>query len=282
MDASRFDRLTRRLGRRTTRRAAVGTVLAGLAAGSIDHVAAGQASPTPAPSASPPVEGEKPVFMFVETFSAGRAEANPAAGTPTTAGTPTPGGGAAFLLTLEGHTGLTVYFSDRPDRVVGATPTGAFLDGFDFSPGNPPNAALVSEFRAGQGVVVLELLTPSYDANTGTLIYGAEVLEGYAGENLTPVLADQVAERLPAEFGPSALFIDDCPAITTCWHWVVGPTHPFVLPLAPIPGGPYGQCWNATTSSCQPCDYTRASLDGLCNDTYSECDGNCFAAPAPA
>jgi hypothetical protein len=207
MDASRFDRLTRSLGLRTTRRTTVGTALAGLAFGRLDHLVAAQDA-TPAPDATPVAEGEEPVFLFVQTFASGRGDVNPGAGTPSAGGTPNPAGGAPFLLTLEGHTGQTIYFSDRPDRIVGALPTEDFLDQLGFTPENPPNAALVAEFRTGQGVVVLDLIEPGYDPESGTLVYGAEILEGYGGENLMPVLAEQVAERLPAEFGPAALFID--------------------------------------------------------------------------
>jgi hypothetical protein len=272
MDASRFDRWTRRLAGRTTRRAAVGTALAGLGFAGVERLAASQA--TPAPAATPdPDTGVQPTFLFVQTAASGRGEVNPAAGTPAVEATPTPGSGASLLLTLEGHPGQTIYFSDRPERVVGATPTETFLAGFNFSPGNPPNAALVAAFEAGQGVVVLELIAPTYEAGTGTLTYGAEVLEGYGGDNLTPVLAEQVAERLPAEFGPAALFIDDCPNLTSCWdtntlgavpEGVVGDGGGRKV-LGPIPSGSipsrynlwYGRCnvtdgnWNTAMSSCR-------------------------------
>lgn len=216
MDESRFDRLTRLLAGRTTRRTAVGTSLGAFALGALDPVAAGQQA-TPAPDATPVAEDEVPDFLFVQTAASGRADINPAAGTPNAGETPAPAGGASFLLTLEGHTGQTIYFSDRPDRAVGAIPTERFLKGLGFSADIPPNAALVAEFERGQGVVVLELIEPTWDPDTGTLIYGAEVLEGYEGSTLTPVLADQVAARLPAEFGPSALFIDECWDLTVCW-----------------------------------------------------------------
>ncbi len=277
MDASRFDRLTRRLAGRTTRRTAVGTSLGALALGALNSVAAGQqATPEQVPS---PTDAEKPVFLFVQTFASGRGEVNPGAGTPAVNGTPTPAGGASFLLTLEGHTGQTIYFSDRPDRIVGASPTGEFLDGLGFGVENPPNAALVGEFRAGQGVVVLQLIEPMYDLDSGTVTYGAEVLEGFEGENLMPVLAEQVAARLPAEFGPAALFIDDCPDLTACMY-----KSPNGLKywIGDIPGGPYGQCWQGMfQGGCEPCWEweTWEYLAGLCNDAYpSLCHEACYAA----
>jgi hypothetical protein len=269
MDASRFERLTRHLAARTSRRTALGSALAGLALGGLHPLAAAQDA-TPAPDGTP-AAGEKPVFMFVQTAISGRGEVNPNAGTPAAGGTPVPGGGAPFLLTLRGHSGQTIYFSDRPDRLVGATPTEPFLQGLGFESSNPPNAALVAEGKAGQGVVVLQLVEPVYDAAAETLTYGADVLEGYEGANLAPVLREQVALRLPAEVGASALFIDDCPDINACLN--EGGFY-----IGPVPGGPYGQCWQGLfRGGCEPCWYTRSYLDGLCNATYSRCNGKCYA-----
>jgi hypothetical protein len=271
MDGNRFDHITRRLGQRTTRRTAMSGGLAAFALAALHQATAAQEG-TPDAGATP-APGDEPVFMFVQTFGGGRGEVNPGAGTPTVEGTPVPAGGAAFLVTLEGHTGQTVYFSDRPDRIVGTVPTENFLETLGFTPHNPPNAALVAEFQSGQGVIVLELIEPTYDPDTGTLVYGAEVLEGYEGDNLEPVLAEQVSERLPAEFGPSALFIDDCPDIDTCMKPI-----PFGWwPVGPIPGGPYGACWQGVfQGGCEPCHYTYDYLKGLCNDGYpDECKGRC-------
>jgi hypothetical protein len=271
MDASRFDGLTRRLGACTSRRTALGTALAGVALGGLDRLAAAQDA-TPPPGATPQT-GEKPVFMFVQTFAAGRGEVNPAAGTPVTDGAPTPGSGASFLLTLDGHSGQTIYFSDRPDRIVGAVPTGPFLEELGFTPINPPNAALVADFRAGQGVVVMELMTPAYDPQTGSIVYGAEELGTYEGDALQPITREQVVERLPAEFGSAALFIDDCPDLKACWK--VSIFGVATKNLGPIPGGPYGQCWGGLLDGCAPCWTTDEHLKGLCNAAYAECDGRC-------
>ncbi len=271
MEASRFDRVVRRLGGRTTRRTAIGGSLAAFSLGALDQIAAAQATPEPVPAdASAPAE--KPVFMFVQTAMSGRGEINPAAGTPVVDDRPTAAGGASYLLTLQGHSGQTIYFSDRPDRVVGAVPTEEFLEGLGFTPANPPNAALVGEFEAGDGVVVMQLLAPTYDETSGTLTYGAELLQGYGGENLAAVTKDQLEQRLPAEFESAALFIDDCPDIKDCQ---IGREN--ALYIGPIPGGPYGQCWQWWPPSCQPCWYTRWELDAICNNTYSRCGGNCIA-----
>jgi hypothetical protein len=266
MDAMRFDLLTRKLGSRTTRRTAVGSALAALALGGLDRLAAAQ-DETPAPDATPVAEDDAPVFMFLQTAASGRGEANPGAGTPVVAGTPAPAGGASFLLTLEGHTGQTIYFSDRPAREVGAVPTADFLEGLGFSAENPPNAALVAEFERGQGVVVLELIQPAWDAETGTLVYGAEVLEGYQGENLTPVLAEQVAARLPTTFGPAALFIDSCWDLTVCWCWHSSLRNYEML--GEIPVGHISTRWSLLAPGCIVMeDEWNAAVDS-CRSAYS-------------
>jgi hypothetical protein len=203
MDTARFDDLTRRLGGRTSRRTALGTALAGLALAHTSQASAQDATPETTPETD-----EDPVFMFVQTAASGRGEVNPSAGTPVADGTPVPAGGASFLLTLEGHSGQTIYFSDRPDRIVGTLPTQESLGGLGFTPENPPNAALVAEFKAGDGVVVLELIEPVYDEASGALTYGVHELATYVGDNLEPVTRDQIVERLPAEVGPASFHMD--------------------------------------------------------------------------
>jgi hypothetical protein len=281
MDTDRFDHLTRLFAGRTSRRVALGTALAGFSTGMLGNSVAAQEA-TPAPEAT---VAKEPVFMFVQTALAGRGEANPAAGTPAADGTPTAGGGASYLLTLEGHSGQTIYFSDRPDRIVGAMPTGEFLEGLGFTPANPPNAALVGEFEAGDGIVVLTLTDPVYDAETDTLTYGAELLEGFAGENLASVTQQQVEARLPAEFGAAALFIDDCPNYTSCSvevcaSVVVPGDEPDVYcwpeTVGPIPSGPYKACFTPDKLSCTPCDTPLDKLIVLCNSAYpAACEDRC-------
>ncbi len=280
MEVARFDQLSRWLAGQRSRRAAIGGALTGLALAHAGRAAAGQTPSDPERSA-----GEKPVFMFVQTAASGSGVVNPAAGTPIAEGQSRIGGGASYLVTLDGHSGQTIYFADRPDRPdrrAGAVPTEQFLGGLGFSPGNPPNAALVAEFKAGQGVVVLQLIEPAFDAESGQLTYGAELLQGYGGENLAPVVADELAARLPAEFGPAALFIDDCPNYSVClmesWAMFNGkPVYIGLDTIGAIPGGPYLACFDSTTGVCAPCDATQEELRNLCNSTYPDpCMGECF------
>lgn len=111
-----------------------------------------------------PVARDGVDFLFVQSFGSGSLA-------------PSDGDGG-YTLTLEQGLGETIYFSDRPDRVVGAVPTTEFLTVFDMTEADPPNAALVS----GDLVLVLELTTGSLDETAGTLTYevtpiGMEELE---------------------------------------------------------------------------------------------------------
>ncbi|HEY7633771.1 MAG TPA: hypothetical protein VH817_23935 [Thermoleophilaceae bacterium] len=113
---------------------------------------------------------------------------------------------AGGTLTLQGVTPSTLYFSDRPQRVVGHMATADFVDlwaiGDNSFESDPPNAVL-SFLEPGDDVpedVVVVLKEPNLDG-AGDLSYSIEVLEG----------------TLPAHSGPVTLFID-----------------PFGRPLSPV------------------------------------------------
>ncbi len=129
--------------------------------------------------------------------------------------------GDTFNLVLQGAPEQTVFFSDRPSRVVGAVATKRFLEELGFDPSDPPNAALVIQTDDGTSdVIVLELTSPVYDAAAGTMSYVATLLEGFtqleatgAGFTEEPLAADSI----PAAFGPSSLFIDSL--LSGCSPW---------------------------------------------------------------
>ena len=108
-------------------------------------------------------------------------------------------------LTLRGVTPSTLYFSDRPQRVVGHMSTADFVDlwgaGDNSFETDPPNAVL-SFLEPGGGVpddVVVVIKEPRLEDSH--LTYSIEVLEG----------------AIPAQAGPVTLFID-----------------PFGRPLSPV------------------------------------------------
>ena len=109
-------------------------------------------------------------------------------------------------LTLRGITPSTLYFSDRPERVVGHMTTADFVDlwaiGDNSFESDPPNAVLAF-LEPGADVpddVVVVLREPQL-SGTGELSYSIDVLEG----------------TVPAKTGPVSLFID-----------------PFGRPLSPV------------------------------------------------
>jgi hypothetical protein len=108
-------------------------------------------------------------------------------------------------LTLRGVTPSTLYFSDRPQRVVGHMTTADFVDlwgkGDNSFESDPPNAVL-SFLEPGSDVpedAVVVIQEPRLEDSQ--LTYGISVLEG----------------TVPAKTGPVTLFID-----------------PFGRPLSPV------------------------------------------------
>jgi hypothetical protein len=255
--------LTSRLSRRTALRASGLGLAVGLAATTSRQVSAQDGT------ATPNALNEDASFLFVQSATSGTFAANPGAGTPSADGTPTPGGGADYLLTLDGHTGNTVYFSDRPERIFGEAPTDRFLTGLGFTPNDPPNAALVTNDADGnEDILVVELLAPAYDAGSGTITYGVNLLSDYEG-GLDFVASRRQDEDLAPTFGTASLFIDDCPDISNCYAGL--------SEVGPLPGGSVGTCWSWSSMECLPCNGESIdSLDQSCDDAYpSQCDGGC-------
>jgi len=219
------------------------------------------------PEAASDESGFGQEFLFVQTFTGGTFAANPAAGTPFAAGTPEAGVHGTYMLSLGGHPGQTVYFSDRPERIVGDGPTDQFVDGLGFGSGDPPNAALVTENADGQTVVVvLELMDPVVDIDAGTVAYEANLLDDYVGDGLDHLLEQGRADAVPEEFGAASLFIDDC-------------SKKEVICLAnnsddcddQVGSGSIGTCWSWSSFGCVFCN----SPSAWCNDNISACDDDC-------
>jgi hypothetical protein len=98
------------------------------------------------------------------------------------------------VLSMIGVTPETLYFSDRPDRIVGRVTTQEFVDhwskGEDSFQENPPNAVLSTLQHPVPQDVVVVLREPHLGG--AALSYNVEVLDGMA----------------EIEGGASALFID--------------------------------------------------------------------------
>ncbi len=259
MDPSRFDAITKVFAGRRTRRQALagaGGLAAATLAGGLGRSAAQEA--TPAVASSPPAENEGPVFLFLQAFQAGHIAAKD-------------GDDGRYVLTLEQGLGHTVYFSDRPDRIVGATPTPAFLDGLGFPDDNPPNAALIVETTDGTTeVAVVELFSPAYDEATHTATYEVVVLAewertGEAGDSAFSGTAADLS-AFGAGFGAAHLFIDDCPNGTIVCNAAQGG--------ATVEQGRFtdaGYCWSWDSGCCKPCNPDPQYYPRLCNKTFPGC-----------
>jgi hypothetical protein len=168
--------------------------------------------------------------------------------------------------------GHTIYFSDRPARIVGATPTATFYQRLGFTPENPPNAVLVVEAAPGQTeVVALVLYAPHFDPTTFDTTYEVEVLaefERTAEAGFAETETD-LAELLPP-FGPSHLFIDDL----ACGEHAVGC---FLDGYGVGDIGKRGYHLNGERLICRP-SAGCPELNATCNATFPECQNNCYAA----
>jgi hypothetical protein len=167
-----------------------------------------------------------------------------------------------YTLTLEGVSPQTIAFSDRPERVVEQVPMQKFLDGFCFSPENPPNAAIeILEGNESQDVIVVALFDPAYDAANHTLQYNVSILEeanlSYARFN------ERHDESLPENFGPAALFVDDC-SDGTCQ------CAKSESPLADYCGSySIGCCWDLEALSCYACR-SQDHYNTVCKEKFGE------------
>ena len=112
---------------------------------------------------------------------------------------------AGGTLTLRGITPSTLYFSDRPQRVVGNMRTTDFVDlwgaGDNSFEADPPNAVLSFLETGGDAPADAVVVITEPQLSNGDLSYSIEVLEG----------------TMPAHTGPATLFID-----------------PFGRPLSPV------------------------------------------------
>ncbi len=197
MDAGRFDTFTKTIARRMNRRSAVATGSLGLGAALMTRLAPAALAQdaTPVVEATGEDAGDIQI-LFVQAFGSATI-------------VPGTGSAAEFTITLEGGTGQTVYFSNRPDRLVGTLTDQQFLDGRAFDPADPPNAAIVTLTGENEDILVVELLDPTLDTASGSVTYSARVLEGQPdGAALASLSARQDDSTIGETLGPTTLFID--------------------------------------------------------------------------
>lgn len=272
MDANRFDAISRMFaGRRLSRRRAIAQGGAGIAAGMLGAKLAASAVAQDATPSAQPGASRKPEMLFLQSFQSGSIAAKE-------------GEAGRYTVTLEQGLGQTIYFSDRPDRIVGASPTLAFLDGLGFSDENPPNAALVVEPEPGNTeIAVLELFNPRYDEATHTATYDVEVLKAYE-RAIEMGFAEQPSDlsQLHSTFGAAHLFIDGCPTSNLlCLH----PGGVSFTEVGQIPVTEFdGWCYRADENYCLPCTGPETRHDSyfywgdVCNKRFRDCYGTCRSA----
>jgi hypothetical protein len=227
------------------------------------------------PTPEPDRISDKTTFLFVQAFRSGTL--TPKSPAEPEAGTPVAGSDAQFQLHLADGMGQTIYFSDRPERIVGAVPTPAFLDGLGFSPADPPNAALVGETADGlQEVIVVELFDPRYDFATHSVTY--DIVQNLDDvERLGFALAEPAglgAHETGTVYETANLFIDDCAdKVYGCFPSEnPGPVTDQFLTV--------GQCWSW---GCLCCHWTNCANEdppsGVCTDQHRDfCGpGGCIA-----
>lgn len=240
MESQRFDSIAKRLAaRRLSRRRAVQGGGLGLVAGAVAAVAPGAVAQDSTPEA---VDSDRPAeFLFVQSFAHGGIET-------------AEDQDGSYLLKLDHTVGQTLYVSIRPDRLVGAGPTEAFIDGFSFAPDNPPNAALVMETASGEtNIAMVELMSPAYDPATQQLTYKAISLAQWSAD-LESGEQQEVSDlgELTTEFEHAHLVIDDCG--DSGWVTCGGPPNyprPREFPY------PMGYCWSWSSFQCLPCEPTE-------------------------
>jgi hypothetical protein len=150
VEASRFDALVKRVSSmRSSRRNAIAAIASGIAAAAVG-------SSTSAQDAPPIAESEHPDFLFVQMADIG-------------SWSPSPDEDDVFLLTLAGTGNQTMFFSDRPQRVLGTVPTERLFDVLGFTPENAPNAAIVTHDETGaRDVLMVELFNPTLTQSLGS------------------------------------------------------------------------------------------------------------------
>ncbi len=208
MNADRFDSLARTFSARLPRRLALRRGVAALVVGTAVSAGRRTAAQDASPIASPAVADEAGSDLFVQTFRAGTL-------------VPKPGEAGVYTLALEGGTGQTVFFSDRPARRVGLVPTVVLLEQLGFTPADPPNAALVAQTADGEEIVVVELFDPRHDEAAGMLSYDVRLLADYAGVGLADFASRQDGDPPARSFEAAHLFIDGC-GRQQCWNDAVG------------------------------------------------------------
>ncbi|HYH10768.1 MAG TPA: hypothetical protein VD789_00340 [Thermomicrobiales bacterium] len=269
MDPHRFDSLSRCFAlkplnlRVALASGAAGTIAAGV--GTVASSTVGAQEVTPVLSRD---DTTGPEMLFVQSYESGSVA-------------PKAGEDGRYTVTLEHGLGPTIYFSDRPDRPVGASPTRRFLDGLGFTRDTPPNAATLADNGSGEtAIAVVELFDSIYDAASTTVTYEMVMLEHWQDSTELDFAETPVdLGTAGATFGTVHLSIDGCPTgeitcVSTIERRVIGR---FGLSMFD------GYCYSSMAGTCPPCPAwhdtnspSEAYWAEACNEIFPGCGGTCF------
>lgn len=259
MDQTAFDRISALFAAKAGRRNALAGAAGAAALAAMPEADAKPAKGKPgAAKRKKPKQEEKTMFLFLQTSQGGTLSDN---------------GDGTFDLVLEGHHGGTIYFSDRPQRVFGVSPTDDFLETLGFPVDNPPNAALLVDAGDTEDVAIVELFDPAYDEGTGRLTYKVKILAAY-DENGLDHVANQITDaELPTAFDQATLFIDDCSDLSECCKEQLGGA--WFPSCEALPDGyamARGKCFNWSHMRCEMCDGDGAQNRWIyaCQDRYGQ------------
>jgi hypothetical protein len=119
--------------------------------------------------------------------------------------------GRRLVVTWDGVSKSTHFFSDRPERKAGRLTTKEFVDSWDERFGDdPPNAALAAQTPAGEeDVVIVEITKADYSPRRDRLTMTARVI----GDDESPFLTalDDDDDNIPSTFDRATLFVDGAP-----------------------------------------------------------------------
>ncbi|HEU5163308.1 MAG TPA: hypothetical protein VFV54_09210 [Thermoanaerobaculia bacterium] len=171
-----------------------------------------------------------------------------------------------YELVLHGVSPTTIYFSDRPERIVGDMATEKFLAGLGFPEDNPPNAALDLAEGPNADVLVLELRKPRYDSAKQELRYQVQMLQTADGG--LAEFSNRKMATVPAKFERASLFIDDCSdGHVYCYRR----SDQSLMGLVTV-----GFCWKFGDIACHAC-HKMSGYNDQCNSEYSACGNDCYA-----
>lgn len=189
----------------------------------------------------------------------------------------TPLGGKSYRLTLENVDERTTWFTDRPVRHAGATPTARLIAGWNIGRDNfaqdPPTAALVMhEPAGGADTLVVELSRPVYDQAQDQLTFTAKEIAAEAEISTAHREDADPLPKTPTTYSEVSLFIDDESTILVAPAPLTGRADspsPSATPSAAPSASPTPSTSASPTSTASPTAAPSSSASASTNTSTS-------------